>query len=148
MVFFFEAVDPGSNQNRQQLQQQHDIKKSHQTGVLRQSYIETHADVMSRILFIYGQLNPGIKYVQGMNEILAVLYYTFWHDQSEVAREYFESDLFFTFTGLMSEIRDGFLRSMDSELSGINGKIQHFEFILRQIDPQVANHLEENNINP
>jgi len=41
------------------------------------NYIETHSDVMSRILFIYAKLNPGIKYTQGMNEVLAVIYYCF-----------------------------------------------------------------------
>ena len=30
---------------------------------------------MSRILFVYSKLNPRIKYVQGMNEILAPLFY-------------------------------------------------------------------------
>lgn len=39
--------------------------------------IEKHADVMSRILFIYAKLNPGVRYVQGMNEILAPIYYCF-----------------------------------------------------------------------
>lgn len=28
-----------------------------------QNYIETHADVLHRILFIYAKLNPGIKYI-------------------------------------------------------------------------------------
>lgn len=45
----------------------------------RELYIETHADILTRILFIYAKLNPGIKYVQGMNEVLAVLYFVFWH---------------------------------------------------------------------
>lgn len=31
--------------------------------------------IMGRILFVYSKLNPRIKYVQGMNEILAPLYY-------------------------------------------------------------------------
>lgn len=44
----------------------------------RINYIETHADVLARILFIYAKLNPGVKYVQGMNEILATLYYAFY----------------------------------------------------------------------
>lgn len=30
---------------------------------------------MSRILFIYAKLNPKILYVQGMNEILAPIFY-------------------------------------------------------------------------
>ena len=41
------------------------------------NYLETYADVLHRILFIYAKLNPGIKYVQGMNEVLAVIYYCF-----------------------------------------------------------------------
>ncbi len=60
--------------------------------------------------------------MQGMNEILAVLYYCFWQSD-EAWAEYFESDLFFCFTSLMAETRDGFLRTMDSENTGINGKI-------------------------
>lgn len=32
---------------------------------------------MRRILIIFAKLNPGIRYVQGMNEVLAPLYYVF-----------------------------------------------------------------------
>ena len=41
---------------------------------------ETHQDVIRRILFVYAKLNPGVRYVQGMNEILAPMYYVFAHD--------------------------------------------------------------------
>lgn len=44
----------------------------------KQNYIETHADVLLRMLFVFGKLNKGIGYVQGMNEIIAVLYYCFF----------------------------------------------------------------------
>ena len=36
---------------------------------------EKHHDVLSRILFIYAKLNPGVRYVQGMNELLAPIYF-------------------------------------------------------------------------
>jgi hypothetical protein len=36
-----------------------------------------HHDVLSRILFLFAKLNPGIRYVQGMNELLAPIYYVF-----------------------------------------------------------------------
>lgn len=36
--------------------------------------------MVERILFIYAKLNPGIAYVQGMNEIVGPLYYTFATD--------------------------------------------------------------------
>lgn len=41
---------------------------------------EAHWEVVERILFIYAKLNPGQSYVQGMNEILGPLYYTFATD--------------------------------------------------------------------
>eukprot|EP00975_Prorocentrum_lima_P039139 8223762-Prorocentrum_lima.AAC.1 len=31
---------------------------------------ESHYSALARILFVYAKLNPGIKYVQGMNEVL------------------------------------------------------------------------------
>jgi hypothetical protein len=89
----------------------------------RQNYIETHADVLHRILFIYAKLNQGIKYVQGMNEVLAVLYYCFLKQDYEMnpvfSDKYLESELFFAFTNLMVELKDGFLRELDKEKSGI-----------------------------
>lgn len=42
--------------------------------------------MMARILFIYAKLNPGLKYVQGMNEILAPLFYVF--SKSETVYKY------------------------------------------------------------
>lgn len=41
---------------------------------------EAHWEVVERILFIYAKLNPGIAYVQGMNEIVGPIYYTFVTD--------------------------------------------------------------------
>jgi hypothetical protein len=65
----------------------------------KENYIETHADVLHRILFIYAKLNPGIKYVQGMNEVLAVLYYCFLkQDPNQVfSHKHLEAELFSNF---------------------------------------------------
>ena len=61
-----------------------------------------------------------------MNEVLAVIYYCFWSfgDENVISNKYLESDLFFCFNNLMIEIRDGFLREMDQEHSGITGKVK------------------------
>jgi len=40
-------------------------------------------EALKRILFIFAKLNPGIRYVQGMNEVLAPLYYVFKTDVDE-----------------------------------------------------------------
>lgn len=68
-----------------------------------------------------------------MNEVLAVLYYCFYAFQLpdetisyQESIKYLESDLFFSFTNLMIEIRDGFLRELDKESSGIAGKVNRF----------------------
>ena len=41
---------------------------------------------MARVLFIFAKLNPGLTYVQGMNELLAPLYHLFRTDKVYVAR--------------------------------------------------------------
>ena len=102
---------------------------------------------MSRILFTYARLNPAVVYVQGMNEVLATLYYCFWQSTVKYS-EYFESDLFFTFTQVMSDLRDGFIRCMDSEDTGINGKIRKFAVMFRQVDKRLYDHIDEQNVQP
>ena len=79
-----------------------------------------------------------------MNEVLAVIYYCFWSfsDFSVIPRENLECDLFFCFTNLMIEIRDGFIRDLDKEESGITGKVAIFSEILRIVDPEVHQNLE------
>lgn len=38
---------------------------------------------MKTILTVFAKLNPGIRYVQGMNEIVAPLFYVFKNDLDE-----------------------------------------------------------------
>lgn len=40
-------------------------------------------EALRSILIVFAKLNPGIRYVQGMNEILAPLYYIFRSDPDE-----------------------------------------------------------------
>jgi hypothetical protein len=66
MKYFQMAVDPSRNQSdedRKQLEKQADTKKADMKASDKAKYIETHGDVLHRVLFIYAKLNPGIKYV-------------------------------------------------------------------------------------
>ena len=128
---------------------QAECKKAELTATDRELYIDTHSDVLARVLFIYAKLNPGIKYVQGMNEVLAVIYYCFWSfsDFNVIPKEYLESDLFFCFSALMTEIRDGFIREMDQEHSGIMGKVKVFATKLKEIDPLLVRNLDNQGVN-
>jgi hypothetical protein len=64
-----------------------------------------------------------------MNEVIAILYYCFWKfgAESVIPTQYLESDLFFCFSNLMSELKDGFLRELDQEESGLDGKCKAIE---------------------
>jgi hypothetical protein len=108
MAFFMMAVDPerSTPEDIERLERQQHTKKNDLTREDVSNYIESHSDALARVLFIYAQLNKGIRYVQGMNEILAVLYYCFWKfgNEAAISTEYLESDLFFCFSNLMSEI--------------------------------------------
>jgi hypothetical protein len=45
------------------LLKQAELKKFDLSIEDKKNYIETHADALSRVLFIYAKLNPGIRYV-------------------------------------------------------------------------------------
>jgi hypothetical protein len=50
-----------------------DVDRTHQDNHFFNQQ-STHSSIM-RILLVYASLNPGVKYVQGMNEIVAPLFY-------------------------------------------------------------------------
>ncbi|OBS81035.1 hypothetical protein A6R68_20763 [Neotoma lepida] len=109
---------------------------------------EAHWEVVERILFIYAKLNPGIAYVQGMNEIVGPLYYTFATDPNSEWKEHAEADTFFCFTNLMAEIRDNFIKSLDDSQCGITYKMEKVYSTLKDKDVELYLKLQEQNIKP
>ena len=67
---------------------------------------------MIRALFIFAKLNTGVRYVQGMNEVYAPLYYIFKTDRSQEASQNAEADAFFCFVELLAEFRDNFCKQL------------------------------------
>ncbi|KAI2643927.1 TBC1 domain family member 13 [Labeo rohita] len=109
---------------------------------------EAHWEVVERILFIYAKLNPGIAYVQGMNEIVGPIYYTFATDPNSQWKEHAEADTFFCFTNLMSENRDNFIKSLDDSQCGITFKMESVFSKLKEKDTELYMRLQEQNIKP
>lgn len=68
---------------------------------------------MQRALFVYAKLNPGLTYVQGMNELFAPLYHAFSLDANA---EHAEADAFWCFVELMTEFRDNYCEQLVSAL--------------------------------
>lgn len=66
MNYFYLALDPARNQSPEdllRLERQAETKRADLRPEDKRLYIETHADVLHRILFIYAKLNPGIEYI-------------------------------------------------------------------------------------
>ena len=72
---------------------------------------------MKRALFVFAKLNRGLRYVQGMNELLAPIYYQFRNDTHEDNKKYAEADSFYCFLDLISEFRDHFCQQLVSHVS-------------------------------
>ena len=108
-----------------------------------------HHRALSRILFIYAKLNPGIAYVQGMNEVLGPIYYLFASDSANPGdMEHAEADAFFCFTSLMSEIMNNFCKSLDGSEMGIKANMLKLNRLLRRYDPELWQNMEDKGLDP
>lgn len=90
---------------------------------------------LTALLFVYAKLNPGVRYVQGMNEIAAVLLYVMSAETDA------ETDAFWCFSEMMAEIKDGFMQALDHSGEGVYGMVEEISQMLRSYDPQLARHL-------
>lgn len=123
------------------------LRKSFSRALTR-SDPELHSDVLSRILFVYGKLNPGVRYVQGMNELLAPIYYCFVKDENPAFRDHAEADTFYCFSILMGDAKENFVKSLDTTDAGIQSRITDLNNLLKKVDKILWNHLNEEKVNP
>ncbi|CAB52581.2 RabGAP Tbc13 [Schizosaccharomyces pombe] len=108
-----------------------------------------HREAAERILFIYAKLNPGIGYVQGMNEILAPLYYVLATDPTYENYYLCECDAFFLFTQMMVQVRDLYEKTLDHDSDhGIHFLMSKFTERLKKYDYELWENLEEKQIHP
>lgn len=110
------------------------------------SNIYNHQIKMSRILFIYAKMNPKIRYVQGFNEICAILYYVFANDVDNNCNIYAEEDAYYCFTLLINEISDLYISEKDGTIDGMNGNIEYVDNLLKRYDINLFNILKSMNL--
>ncbi|KAL9184131.1 hypothetical protein ACHAXT_002217 [Thalassiosira profunda] len=132
---------------------------------IRKDVIRTHPDLrfflepnedlgqkryaaLERILFVWAKLNKGVRYVQGMNEIVGTLYFVLAHDSNEDWAREAEADTYFLFNALMVEMRDVFVPDLDDADTGIHGRINNMITLLSLHDPEVRCHLDSVGIDP
>ncbi|XP_052736826.1 uncharacterized protein LOC108347529 isoform X3 [Vigna angularis] len=91
----------------------------------------------------------GVRYVQGMNELLAPLFYVFKNDPDEENAAFAEADAFFCFVELLSGLRDNFVQQLDNSVVGIRSTITRLSQLLREHDEELWRHLEvTSKVNP
>lgn len=103
---------------------------------------KANQEALRSILIVFAKLNPGIRYVQGMNEILAPLFYVFKNDPDEENAASAEADTFFCFVELLSGFRDHFCQQLDNSVVGIRSTITRLSQLLKEHDGELWRHLE------
>ena len=151
--FFFKPTDENNKLSQKELIELMDNRRNCSMKDINDIYKinikETHADVIARILFIYSKFFPDISYVQGMNEIIAPIYYVFSFDKTygvEASVENIEADVFWTFNSLMEQIKNNFNSEKNQDDTGIGGKVQKFKKMLQIMDLQLYQHFEAFNV--
>ncbi|KAG1331487.1 TBC1 domain family member 13 [Cocos nucifera] len=122
-----------------------DVKRTHpdmQFFSGDSSFAKSNREALRRILTVFAKLNPGIRYVQGMNEVLAPLFYVFRNDPDENSAAYAEADTFFCFVELLSGFRDNFCKQLDNSVVGIRSTIAKLSQLLKRHDEELWRHLE------
>ena len=106
---------------------------------------ENHADVLKRILFIYTLICPDISYHQGMNELLAPIFYCYSYDKTytDETEDNIEADSFWSFHYLMSKVSLSFVSARDK---GLDAKSYIFEKCLEFVDKDIYDKLKILNI--
>ena len=82
------------------------------------------------------------------NVILHDVFTRFFVQIDCIIAEHAEADTFFCFTGLMSEIRDFFIKTLDESEMGIYGLMNRLMLKLKECDPQVWNRLKNLELEP
>ncbi|CAJ1848868.1 unnamed protein product [Sphenostylis stenocarpa] len=103
---------------------------------------KSNQDALKNILIISAKLNPGTRYVQGMNEVLAPLFYVFKNDPDEENAAFAEADTFFCFVELLSGFQDNFCQQLDNSIVGIRSTITRLSQLLKEHDEELWRHLE------
>uniref|UniRef100_M4DFS8 Rab-GAP TBC domain-containing protein n=1 Tax=Brassica campestris TaxID=3711 RepID=M4DFS8_BRACM len=98
-----------------------DVKRTHpdipffSTG---SSFARSNQESMKNILLVFAKLNQGIRYVQGMNEILAPIFYILRNDPDEDSSQ------------------------LDNSVVGIRSAITRLSQLVRKHDEELWRHLE------
>jgi hypothetical protein len=122
---------------------EHDMKRTYPNNPFFQQKSknnkkETNCDILRRMLFIYAKKYPEISYVQGLNLIIANIFYAFSMDENPYFNMFAEEDSFYCFELLINNyFKDIYNQEKDRSEKGIRSIINYIKFLLNIIDREL-----------
>ena len=108
---------------------------------------ETNYDVIKRILYIFAKKHEDLSYVQGMNEIVAIIYYIYNLDENPYIKPFIESDTYFSFELLIQEIKPIFMmENINYSQLFISLQIKQINDILNAAEPELLNYFKKKDV--
>ena len=108
---------------------------------------ETNYDVIKRILYIFAKKHSDLSYVQGMNEIVAIIYYIYNLDESPYIKPFIESDTYFSFELLIQEIKPIFMmENINYSQLFISLQIKQINDILNAAEPELLKYFKKKDV--
>ncbi|KAJ1898522.1 hypothetical protein LPJ66_002696 [Kickxella alabastrina] len=105
----------------------------------------THADAMARVLVVYARLNRGSGYAQGMNDVLAPLYYACAADAGGDA----EAAAFHLLVRVLRGAHlDLFVAAMDDDGAGLRGALRRWWACVQAADAALWARLRRCGVRP
>ena len=98
---------------------------------------ETNCDILKRLLFIYAKKYPDISYVQGLNLIIANIFYAFSQDENPYFNLFAEEDTFFCFELFLQNFKDIYIQEKDKSQKGIKSIINYIKYLFYIIDREL-----------
>jgi hypothetical protein len=122
---------------------EHDMKRTYPNNPFFQQKSknnkkETNCDILRRMLFIYAKKYPEISYVQGLNLIIANIFYAFSMDENPYFNMFAEEDSFYCFGLLINNyFKDIYNQEKDRSEKGIRSIINYIKYLLNIIDREL-----------
>ena len=151
LSFFFQPTDKSKTFNKDEILNIYQKRKNWDFSKIEDVYKydnfenETHADVLIRILFTYSYIIRDVSYHQGMNELLAPIYYCYSYDKLYIEEKEvdIEADSFWSFYFLINNLKSNF----NVEQEGLFFKSEILGNCLEIVDNKIFMELKNKNIN-
>ena len=131
-----------SNQNSDK-EQFKEIRKMIHLELVRNGFTGNEQEFFERILTIFCIVNPCVGYVQGMEQLLNIIYTVISTDEDMENQKFIEEDCFCLFYNLISELSNNFIQEKEKQNTGIKNKIFKIFDIIKEKDNELYNILKK-----